>query len=242
MYKKVEGVVVSEYPYEESSKIIKVLTKDNIISIIAKGAKKLKSPFFAGTSVLSHCLFNISYKENGLSRLTDIDILNDFRNIRKDISKISYSTYITELVTKVYNHEKNKNIYELYLQSLNKINEGYDPMVITDILRLKLLENLGIKPVIDNCIECGNKNYIVTISSYHGGLICQNCYRGEKIVSPKTIKLLRMLYYVDLGKITKLDISDLVKSEINEFINDYYERYSGIYLKSNIIVEKNKNS
>lgn len=45
MYKKIDGIIVSEYPFEESSKIINILTKDGEYNIIAKGAKKIKSPF-----------------------------------------------------------------------------------------------------------------------------------------------------------------------------------------------------
>lgn len=237
MYKKIEGIVISEYPFEESSKIIKIFTKDGIISVIAKGSKKLKSPFFSVTSKLSYGVFNIVYKENNLSKLVDADILNDYRNIKKDIIKTSYATYITELVTKVYKHDSNKNIFVLYMQSLDKIGEGYDPLVISDILRLKLLDYLGIKPIIDRCVECGNTTDIATISSYYGGYICKNCLRNEKIVSIKTISLIRGLYYVDISKIKKLDIPDIVKRELNEFIDDYYDRYSGIYLKSKIFLE-----
>jgi len=237
MYKKIEGIVVSEYPFEESSKIIKVFTRDGIIDVIAKGAKKLKSPFFSVTSKLSYGLFNITYKENGLSKLVDADILNDYRNIKKDITRVSYATYITELITKVYKHENNSNIYDLYIQSLDKISNGYDPLVISDIVRLKLLDYLGIKPIIDRCVECGNTTDIATISSYYGGYICKNCLRNEKIVSTKTISLIRGLYYVDISKITKLDISSEVKRELDEFIDDYYDRYSGIYLKSKIFLE-----
>lgn len=240
MYKKIEGIVVNEYTYEESSKIIKVFTKGGIVSIIAKGAKKTKSPFFAVTSRFSYGVFNIIYKENTLSRLTDADILNDYRNIKKDITKISYVTYITELTLQVYKHEENKNIYDLYLVSLNKINEGYDPLVITNILKLKLLDYLGIKPIIDRCVECGNTTDIATISSYLGGYVCKNCLKDEKRISTKTISLIRMLYYVDISKITKLDISDTVKREIDEFTNDYYDRYSGIYLKSKILLDSIK--
>ncbi len=59
----------------------------------------------------------------------------------------------------------------------------------------------------------------------------------KKIVSPKTISLIRMLYYVDISKITKLDISKEIMKEIEEFINDYYDRYSGIYLKSKTLLD-----
>jgi len=240
MYKKIEGIVVSEYPFEESSKVINILTKDGVIGVIAKGAKKIKSPFFGTTNRFTLGIFNIFYKENTLSKLIDVDILKDYRNIKKDIVKVSYTTFITELILKVYKHENNKIIYDLYLASLDKINEGFDCLIITNILKLKLLDHLGIKPIIDRCVECGNKKEIITISSYLGGYVCKNCIKNEKIFSTKTVSLIRMLYYVDISKITKLDISEEVKKEIDEFTNDYYDRYSGIYLKSKILIDSIK--
>ena len=41
-----------------------------------------------------------------------------------------------------------------------------------------------------------------------------------------------MFYYIDLSKITKIDINNQRKKELSLFIDDYYERYSGLYLKS----------
>lgn len=240
MYKKIEGIIVNEYPFEEASKIINIFTAEGIVGVIAKGSKRIKSPFFGVTSKFNYGIFNIIYKENGLSKLVDTEIIKDYRSIKKNIKKIGFVTYITELTVQVYRHESNRNIYDLYMASLDKINEDYDPAVVTSILELKLLDYLGVKPILDECYSCRQKANIVTISSYRGGLICKNCYRNEKIVSTKTINLIRMLYYVDIAKITKLDISKEVKSEIEEFINDYYNRYSGIYLKSKILLESIK--
>ena len=72
----------------------------------------------------------------------------------------------------------------------------------------------------------------MTISSYKGGYLCKDCVTNDTIVTEKAIKLIRMFYYVDISKITKLEISENVKKEINDFIDDYYDRYSGLYLKS----------
>ena len=119
MYKKIEGIIISEYPIEESSKIINIFTTDGIVGVVAKGAKKIKSPFFATTNKLCYGIFDIVYKENGLSRLKEASISNDYRNIKKDIKKISYATYITELATQVYKHENRKDILELYISCLN---------------------------------------------------------------------------------------------------------------------------
>lgn len=241
MYKKIEGIIVSEFTFEESSKIIKIFTSDGTVDVIAKGAKKIKSPFFGTTTKFTYGIFNILYKENSLSKLVDADILDDYRNIKKDIVKVSYVTYITELTLQVYKHDEGKNIYDLYIASINKINKGFNPLVIANILKLKLLDNLGIKPVIDRCVSCGNTKDIVTVSSYLGGFVCKNCLSNEPIVDIKTISLIRGLYYVDISKISKLDISDKIIKEMDTFINDYYDRYSGIYLKSKSILDNIKN-
>jgi len=238
MIKVLSGIVISEIDYKESSKILNVLSKeDGIIGIIARGSKKIKSNF-SGIGKLSYGKFHINYKENGLSTLIDFDYLNTFKNVKKDIYKISYATYLTELVTQVYKHENNKNIYDLFIASLLKIEEGFNYKIITSILELKLLDYLGIRPVIDRCVACDNNTDIVTISSYKGGYLCKNCCHNEKIVNVKVIKLIRMFYYVDINKITKLDIADNVIKDINEFVNDYYDRYAGLYLKSKTFLDK----
>jgi DNA repair protein RecO (recombination protein O) len=41
-----------------------------------------------------------------------------------------------------------------------------------------------------------------------------------------------MLYYVDISKISKLDLSNQTIKEISEFLDEYYDLYSGLYLKS----------
>lgn len=233
MIKKIEGIILSSVDYKESSKIINVLTKEyGIIGFIAKGTKKVNSPLTAVTSKLTYGYFHVKYKENGLSTLMEVDVIDRFKNIKKDISMMSYSLYLLELSDRVYIHSENNTIYDELIASLKKIDEGYDYQVITNIFELKMLDYLGIRPVVDECVNCGSKHDIVTISSYKGGYLCKNCARGEVIVNIKTIKLLRMFYYVDINKISKLEVSDSIKKELSRFIYDYYDRYSGIYLKS----------
>ena len=54
MLLEVEGIVLSETPYGETSKIINLYTKEKgLIGIMCKGAKSMKSMFRASTQVLS---------------------------------------------------------------------------------------------------------------------------------------------------------------------------------------------
>ena len=239
---EVEGIVLTTTNYSESSKILNVLTKEyGVIGIMAKGCRKPKSKLRSVSNKLVYGKFNIYYKENALSTLISVDLINSYPNILKSLTNISYASLIIDLINQVSKENNDNSLFTLTKNALDKINEGYNPLVITNILELKCLEYLGVMPNLDECALCGSKKDIVTIDASRGGYICRNCHTNEKIISEKTVKLLRMYYYVDIAKITKLDVKDSVENDINIFLEDYYDRYTGVYLKSkNFIKQVNK--
>lgn len=230
---KVTGIVLSDTNYSESSKILNVLTKEHgKIGIISKGCRNLKSSLRSVSSKLTYGYFNIYYKQEGLSVLISVDIINDFSNIKQDLFKIGYVTFLSDLTNQVLKETSSNEIFDLFINGLIKINDDFDPMIITNIIELKYLNYLGVMPILDCCSVCGSNKKIVTISSFAGGYLCVNCYKNEYIVDEKTVKLLRMFSYVDISKIKELNILPKNKNEINKFLENYYDRYTGIYLKS----------
>lgn len=244
MLKRLEGIIVSTVDYKENSKIVNILTKDNgLIGVLAKGSKKLKSNISATSNVLTYGYFHLKSRDNGMFTLLEVDVIDSFKLIKSDLVKLNYSIYLLELSTQVYRHDNNNTIYDLLISGLKKINEGYEPEIISIILELKLLDYLGIKPIIDKCVSCSTTKDIVTVSSYKGGYLCKTCVNNENIFNIKTLKLIRMFYYVDLDKITKIDVSNNIRKELSLFVDDYYDRYSGLYLKSKVFLREfaNKN-
>lgn len=239
MIDKIEGIVVGERPHGETSKIIQLLTKEyGVIGVIAKGARNLKSDFRTTTTKLTYGYFYMNYKEGKLSVLTSVDVIMNFLNIQKDITRISYASYMLDLVEQVTRQNIDKRIFENLLASLIKIDEEFDPVMISSILELKCLDYLGVMPMLDGCSTCGSKTNLVTLSSDRGGYVCKNCLTNEKIVSEKTMKLIRMFYYVDISKISSLEISNESKKEIQFFLEQYYDRYTGLYLKSKSLINQ----
>ena len=237
--KKIEGIVLSETNYSESSKILNIFTKElGIIGVISKGCRKVKSKLRTISNNLTYGDFNLYYKEDGLSTLISCDTKVFFKNILTDITKIGFATYIVELATQTYKQNNDSEIYDLLISSLNKIEEGLDPLIITDILELKYLDYLGIGVNLDSCNLCGSTEDIVTFSCDAGGYVCRNCYTNELVVSSKSIKVLRMFYYVDIDRISKLDLANQTVKEITAFLDDYYDKYSGLYLKSKKFLEQ----
>lgn len=237
MLREIEGIIFKETPYGETSKIINVYTKEGFIGIMCKGAKSLKSPFRATTLKFTYAKFNIYYKESKLSTLVSVDVIDFLSFIKSDIVLLSYVNYLTELTEQIVK-QTSDNVYDDYVNTILKINEGLDPLIMCNIFEIKGLDYLGVGLNLDSCVGCGAKVNILTIDGDRGGYICSKCYQNEYIVDKKAIELLRMYYYVEIKSISKLKISEKVKNEINNFLNVYYDRYTGLYLKSKNFLKK----
>ena len=235
----IEGIILSETNYSESSKILNVLTKEHgVIGIMSKGCRNIKSKLRGVSRKLLLGTIHIYYKPNGLSTLIGIDVINSFSETLMDLERISYASYILDLVQQVLRQNEEEEIFDLLKYTLIKIEEGLNPIALTNILELKLLDYLGVSPSIDACAHCGSDKQIVTLSSDAGGYVCKNCYNNEPLVGDKTIKMIRMYYYVDIKNITKLEVSDEVTQEINRFLDDYYDRFTGLYMKSKDFIRR----
>lgn len=228
----VEGIIINTKNYGDTSRIIDIFTKEyGVIGVMAKGCKSMKSNLRSVTDKLTYAIFTIYYKKDKLSILSEASVINNFSNIKKDIEKISYASFLLDLTHQVYKQSEDNSLYDLLISALKKINDNFNPLIVTNIIELKYLEYLGVMPTLDGCTICGSKN-VVTLSSDKGGYICSKCHTDEPIVSDKAIKLVRMYTLVDINKISKLDINKDVVFEVNRFIDDYYDRYTGLYLKS----------
>ncbi len=233
-----EGIVLSETNYSESSKILNVLTSEHgLIGIMSKGCRNMKSKLRGVSRKLVYGTFHVYYKENGLSTLIGVDVINSFSKTMMDLERISYAAFILDLSLQVV-RQSDDDFFSLVKDILLKIEEGFNPLVLTNIFEIKMLDYLGVRPSIDCCSLCGTDKDIVTLSSYRGGYVCRSCFTNEGLVSEKTIKMIRLYYYVEVSNISKLDVSTEVSREVNSFLDDYYERYTGLYLKSKDFIKK----
>ena len=239
MISKLEGIVITETPYGENSKIVNILTKEKgLVGVMCNNVKSLKNPLRTKTRKFTYANFHINYNENKLSKLIDVDIIDNLSNIKNDIELISYAQYINELTYQVYKQSESEEIYNLYISILLKINQKQNPLILTNILELKYLDYLGVGLNLEECVNCGDKKNIITIDPDEGGYVCRNCYTNQKILSPKAIKLIRMYYLINIDTITSIKIDNDVANEINYFIDKYYERYTGLYLKTKDFLKK----
>lgn len=235
---EIEGIIIKSMKFKENSEILTILTKDNILSVLSKGSLKIKSSLRMISQRLTYAKFNIYYKEDSLCTLIDGEIIDNFKNIITDIKKITYASFIIDLIYQIKKDSKEENLFYLLIQSLTKINEGFDSLVIANILELKCLKFLGVEPNLE--YKCGicDKKEVANISINNACYVCSNCLSNEYKYSQKALKILKLYSLVDLKTLKTINVSTEVKEEIDNFLDMYYDEYTGIYLKTKDFIKK----
>ncbi|RLQ98186.1 DNA repair protein RecO [Falsibacillus albus] len=236
MLHKCEGIVIRTTDYSESNKIVTIFTRElGKIGVMARGAKKPNSRLSSVSQLFSygHFLFQ---KGTGLGTLQQGEMSSSFRSIKEDIFKTAYATYIADLLDKGTEERKsNPFLFELLHQTLQFINEEYDPEIMVNIFEMKMLPVLGLYPVLDRCAVCGSKDGEFGFSIRENGFLCHRCFQVDPYHFPMSIsalKLLRIFYFFDVNRLGNISVKPETKEELKNIISSYYDEYSGLYLKS----------
>ena len=232
MKETIEGIILNETNYSETSKILNILTpKYGYISVMSKGCRTIKSRLRGISMKLIYGEFTINYKEKGISNLIEGNLINSLKNIMTDFIIMNYANKCVTIVKNVLKENNNPDIFYILRDSLLKINERFNPKIIYMILSIKLLDYLGVKPDFNSCINCCS-NDILTFDLSIPGSICKNCYQDTYLFQLNTLKLLKLFQVVDISKIDKLNISNnKILEELEYFLKEYYDSYTGIYFK-----------
>ena len=176
MLQKCEGIVIRTTDYGETNKIVTLYTREwGKVGVMARGAKKPNSRLSSITQLFTHGYFLIN-RGSGLGSMQQGETATSLRSIGEDIFLTAYASYIVELTDKCTEEKKpNPYHFELLYQTLNYLNEGYDPDILMNIYEMKMLNMLGLNPILNQCSICGNTDGLFSFSIREGGFICHRC-------------------------------------------------------------------
>src|SRR5690554_3821370 len=116
---RTKGIVLSGIKYKESSKILKVYTKElGKISIMAQGVMKPKSQYLSSTEIFSISDFQLK-KGKSFYYIESCDLDESNYTLRQDMDKMILGFYVMELIDKsIPDEEENNIIFDLLLKTI----------------------------------------------------------------------------------------------------------------------------
>lgn len=177
-----EAIVLKSFKYSDSSKIVTFFTKEEgLITAIAKGVRKKNSKYGSIIEPINRIFISYyKYPNKSLYLLSNADLNDSFKNIKSNYDKLTIALSLAELILKVQDYnEKNTNLYDLILQTLNLMDDiNSNSLSLIIAFQLNLIKILGFDFEIDkpkqNNIEKTTK-YIVDFE----GFFIRNDYQNE---------------------------------------------------------------
>lgn len=229
MYVETKGVVIRQTKYSESDKILTIFTKyRGKIQAIAKGARRPKSRLMGSTEVFCYSEF-LMYNGKGLYNINQGEIIDSFYSLREDIYKLSYATFILELVdSSVLEEEANDTLFELLIKTLKVLStmntlEDYKKLLLA--FQIKYISFVGFRPQLINCVNCGSEiGDNIKFDILEGGVVCQNCFNinsGQIHLDVNIIHLMKILLYIKLEELENITLSKSEEKKIGEVLIKY---------------------
>lgn len=244
MNRKTEGIVLRSRDYGEGNSIITIFSRDyGKISVMARGAKKPKSRLSSVSQPFTHAhyLFFQTHSSS-MGTLSQGEIIQSFKLLRTDLTKTAYAAYFTELFDKIVDeNDRSPVLFPLLLHSLQYLDQGKDVEILARLFEMKMLMLGGYRPQVDQCLSCKKEEGYYFFSVAEGGLLCEDCYAKDSQaipMQPATLKIIRLLYHMDLIRLGNISVQQERKNEIRQVIWSFMDYHTPLRLKSRSFLEQ----
>jgi DNA repair protein RecO (recombination protein O) len=192
---KSEAIVLRAVPWSETSLVVTLWTRDfGKVSAIAKGARRIRSPFESALDLLAHSSVVFIVKSGDvLDLLTEAKLIRRFRSGQKRLLNLYAGFYVAELLLRFTEEDfAIPELFEYAKITLESLDTRDDVGEIVLRFELHLLRLLGHAPSMHACAGCGEvKNEVgdglsstrpISFGIEAGGILCGKCLAGQRSV------------------------------------------------------------
>jgi DNA repair protein RecO (recombination protein O) len=221
------AIVLRQRKLGDADKILTLYTANlGKIDAVAKGVRKTRSRMAGHVEPLGHATFQLA-KGRTLEIVTQVETIESFQSLRDDLERMSRALYACELLDKfTETHEPNFALYRLLLDTLRRIAKRDEIEVAVRFYEMALLDAMGYRPELEECITCRTRLAAVTNywTAAGGGVVCASCRTEENAVRPisaNAVKVLRLLLHGRFSDVARVTVSGELNAELERALLEY---------------------
>jgi len=230
-----KGLIIFNQAYKERDRLVKIFTREygkRMIFVKNADRSRLRSmiqPFSYGE-------FLLTVNDRGFSFLTDVGDLQVFKKISENLSKNAHAAVLLGLADSALPDNVADNLlYDFLIQILEKIESGLDEAVLLNIFELQLLTRFGVQLNLSECVFCHRTRVPLDFSFKFDGCLCADHFPEDPHrlhLEPNTLYLAAKFLDISLDELHKISFGKERKAELRAFIDELYDNYVGLRLKS----------
>jgi len=226
-----DAIVLHAFDYLESSRIIRLLTRDaGLRSVLARGARTSRKRFGSALDLYAQGTVELhSRPGRELDTLGSIDIARSHTGLGASLERFTGAAVIAELALRFARAEADEALFDVVSQTLDALASA-PPARARDLTLAggwRMLLALGVSPTIDACAECHapiDASAPATFSHPAGGALCARCAhlaRGGRTLPPSARAALRA--WLEGGEFAITDAQEVRAHQrlLREFVREH---------------------
>lgn len=201
--KRTLALIIRTVEVFETSLVATLFTRElGKVSALAKGARRLKSPFQGGLDLLGVSDIVLFPKASeALDLLVESTPVERFASLRRDLAALYAGYYIAELLGGLTDfHDPHPKLFDAARITLRHLGEAELRSRRIARFELACLRELGLLPSLTACAQCGAPvdpaEKAVSFGLASGGVLCAKCGPGQvhvTVVSSQTLRAIQSL-------------------------------------------------
>jgi len=224
-----EAVIIKKIKLGEADRILTLYTPHlGKIQGVAKGVRRPRSKLAGHLELITHSQVSLARGRN-LDTITGSQTIDSFLPLKSDLWLTSCALYVTELVSQfTADHVENYTLFQLLLETMHRLYRANNIELLLHYFELHLLDEVGYRPQLQQCVSCHSPLKPVTnsFSPGAGGVLCPRCRRSQSLTYPlsvNTLKVLRLLQSSNYDTASKLKMNPELSNELGEVMSHYLE-------------------
>lgn len=175
MYQTDLCVVLRGSNYRDNDRMLTLFSRERgRIDALARGCRKQGSSLLPASDVF--CCGEYQFYQKGDRFVVTQAVLKDnFFGLRKNIRALMTGTVFLEVAEKtVMRSVPNPRFFALLVNALYALEQGQNAKIVFSYFVFRLLDILGVRPVLENCVLCGNPQ-VAKLNIQAGGATCSHC-------------------------------------------------------------------
>jgi DNA repair protein RecO (recombination protein O) len=224
---KTEAIVLRTMDLGEADRVLTVLTpRLGKLRVIAKGVRRQRSRIGGALQPFSDVQLVLAVGRT-FDVVTSSSLEDPHLGLRNDLHSTAAAWYVVELADRFCEGAADSHqAFRLLAQALSALDAGPDVAreVVGRWFELALLDAMGFRPELAQCLECGARiepdgN---AYSPVGGGVVCPACTHashGARSISSDALKVLRHLQRSPLVGVLRLRLPRPVHREVERLLH-----------------------
>jgi DNA repair protein RecO (recombination protein O) len=230
-----DAIVLSRFDLGEADRVLTVITPTGgKLKVIAKGIRRPTSRIGGSLEPFAELTVALA-RGRTFDVVTQVSVGHAWLRLRDDLESTATAWYLAELADRsLEERHAAEPLYALLRRAYELLDAGMAPGRVARWYEMHLLDELGVRPEVDRCVECDRVleaderfRWVPPL----GGVVCGRCPgppHDRAGLGLEALKLLKAYQRLDIEALAALRLSAAVEGEVEaalrEFIRHALER------------------